>query len=114
MIMPPETNYKTDKNCGHEGFAAWKRDVHQSFRSSDLQLLDLMPNPIMNMPAAQWNWHRTEAEAEAMIDLNLGPVANVRRKEFILESNADERNAPELCQLLHNEYTATNSQTIQN
>ena len=49
-----------------------------------------------------------------MFVLNLVPVAKVRCRDFILGQDADERIALELWKFLHNEYTATNGQAIQN
>ena len=88
--------------------------MRQILWSSDPQLLGLMLSPTNNTPDAEGNWHKVEAKAKEMIVLNLGPVAKVRRREFILGPNADERTAFELWQFLHNEYTATNAQAIQN
>ena len=89
MTTPPEKSCKLDKLLGHEDFAAWKGDVRQILRSSDPQLLGLMRNPIKNTSAAQGNWRNSEARARAMIVLNLGPVAKMRCRVFILEANAD-------------------------
>ena len=78
MTMPPETSYKVDKLYDHEDFAAWKGDVYKIVRSSDPQLLDLIPNSINNTLDAQGKCCKEEARAKAMIVLNLGTIEKVR------------------------------------
>ena len=109
MTTPPETSYKLDKPRGHEDFAAWKGDVGQILRSSDSQLLGLMPYPINNTPATQGNWRKAEEKAKTMIVLSLGPIAKVRCREFIFGRNVDERTAFKFWKFLQHEYTATNA-----
>ena len=75
-------------------------------------MLSLMPDPLNNGNAALRNLHEAEAKAQAMIVLNLGPAAKVRCCEFIVDLDADERTAFQLCSFLTTEYTATNALEI--